>query len=596
MTEVKDHPNIELITYSTIEKVDGYIGNFEVSITKKPRFIKEDVCVGCVDICRDVCPIDIEETFFPRKAIDITYPQAIPLLPNILEEYCIGCKVCQQACGERDAIDFDQEPETLNIKVGSIIVATGLKTFDPSLLGEYNYLKNPDVITTMQMERLLNNDGPTHGKIIRPSSGTKPRKISFILCVGSRNKQIHREYCSQTCCNASIKQAVIIKKENPETEISIYYNDIRAVGKNCEEFYNRARETFGIRFIKSNISAVLKSDISEQLLIRGEDVIENNLFENKTDLVVLAVGIEPAEGTDKLSRILNVSLDTYGFLLEKHLKVRPSETTLNGIFLAGAIQGPKDIPSSIAQAESAASKAISLIAKGKVELDPHLIYLDKEKCDLCRLCLDSCVYNALKIEDNQLVIIKENCSGCGACAAMCHSDALYIPGFTKTQISAQIQSLLKQKSESPLIIAFLCNWCSYVGADLAGTSKLTYPTNIRTIHVMCTAMLDPSLVFESFFYGADGVLIAGCYPQDCHYEEGFVKATFRYESIKEMLIETGINENRVKIISIDAGEGDKFANVIKEFKENLDKLGPIRPNEYTKPLSTNKKEKLIEKI
>ncbi len=596
MTEVKDHPNIELITYSTVEKVEGYIGNFEVLITKKPRFIKEDVCVGCVDICRDVCPIDIEETFFPRKAIDITYPQAIPLLPNILEEYCIGCKVCQQACGERDAIDFDQEPENLNIKVGSIIVATGLKTFDPSFLGEYGYIKNPDVITTMEMERLLNNDGPTHGKIIKPSSGTKPKKISFILCVGSRNKQINREYCSQVCCNASIKQAVIIKKENPEIEISIYYNDIRAVGKNCEEFYNRARETFGIRFIKSSISAVLKSDISEQLLIRGEDVIENRVFENKTDLVVLAVGIEPAEGTNELSRVLNISLDPYGFLLEKHLKVRPSETTLNGIFLAGAIQGPKDIPSSIAQSESAASKVISLIAKGKVELDPHIIYFNKEKCDLCRLCLDSCVYNALKIDEDQLKITEENCSGCGACAAMCHSDALYIPGFTKAQLSAQIQSLLKQKSESPLIIAFLCNWCSYVGADLAGTSKLNYPTSIRIIHVMCTAMLNPSLVFESFFYGVDGVLIAGCYPQDCHYKEGFIKATSRYESIKEILIETGINENRVKIISIDAGEGEKFANVIKEFKESLEKLGPIRPNEYTKSLSTKKKEKSKEKV
>ncbi|MFW9822673.1 MAG: hydrogenase iron-sulfur subunit [Candidatus Thorarchaeota archaeon] len=596
MTEVKDHPNIELLTYSTVDKVDGYIGNFDVSITKKPRFIKEDVCVGCVDICRDVCPIDVDETYFPRKAIDLTFPQAIPMLPNILEEFCIGCKACEQACGEREAIDFEQESETLKINVGSIIVATGLKTFDPSLLGEYNYLKYPDVITTMQMERLLNNDGPTHGRIVKPSNGKVPKKISFILCVGSRNKQIHREYCSQTCCNASIKQAVLIKKENPETEITIYYNDIRAVGKNCEEFYNRARETFGVRFIKSSISAVLKSDTSENLLISGEDVIENSLFENKTDLVVLAVGLEPAEGTEELSKILNVSLDPYGFLLEKHLKVRPSETTLNGIFLAGAIQGPKDIPSSIAQAESAASKAISLIAKGKVELDPHIIYLDREKCDLCRLCLDTCMYNALKIEESQLEIIKENCSGCGACAAMCHANALFIPGFTKSQISAQIQSILKEKNESPLIVAFLCNWCSYVGADLAGTSKLTYPTNIRTVHVMCTAMLDPSLIFESFFYGADGVLIAGCYPQDCHYQEGFIKASFRYESVREMLAETGINENRVIILSIDAGEGEKFAKSIKEFKNTLEKLGPIRPNEYTKTLSSKKKRNINGRI
>ncbi|MFX0027925.1 MAG: hydrogenase iron-sulfur subunit [Candidatus Hermodarchaeota archaeon] len=595
MSEIKDHPNIDLLTYSEIEEVNGYVGNFEVKIKKNPRFIKEDDCVGCFDICREVCPIDIEDTFFPRKAIDVPYPQAIPLFPNILEEYCIGCKVCAQAC-DRDAIDFDQKPEIVDIQVGSIIVATGLKTFDPSLLGEYNYLKSPDIITTMQMERILNNDGPTHGKIMIPSSGKRPKKVSFILCVGSRNKQIHREYCSQVCCNVAIKQAVLIKKEHPDTAINIYYNDIRSMGKNCEEFYNRSRETFGIRFIKSSISAVLKSDTSEELVVRGEDIIENKLFENKTDLVILAVGIEPADNTNELSKILNISQDPNGFLLEKHLKVRPSETSVNGIFLAGAIQGPKDIPSSIAQAESAAAKTISLISKGKVEMDPHIVYFNPEECDLCRLCENICMFNALKIEDNQLKITQANCTGCGACAAMCHSGALFIPGFTNAQISAQIQSILKQKSETPLIIAFLCNWCSYIGADLAGTSKLTYPTNVRTIHVMCTAMLNPSLVFESFFYGADGVLIAGCYPQDCHYQEGFIKAETRYESIREVLIQAGINERRVKIISIAAGEGEKYANTVKEFKEELDKIGPIKPNEYLKPLSSKEQLKSKAKL
>ncbi|MFX1326214.1 MAG: hydrogenase iron-sulfur subunit, partial [Promethearchaeota archaeon] len=489
------------------------------------------------------------------------------------------------------AIDFDQEVSIIKVKTGSIIVATGLKTFDPTLLGEYNYLKSPDIITTMQMERLLNNDGPSQGRVIRPSNGNAPKSVSFILCIGSRNKQIHREYCSQTCCNVAIKQAILIKKEYPDIDIKIYYNDIRAIGKNCEEFYNRARETFGIRFIKSNISAILPSDTSNDLLVRGEDVIEDTIFENKTDIAVLAVGIEPAEGTDELSKILNISQDPNGFLLEKHLKMRPSETTLNGIYLAGVIQGPKDIPSSIAQAESAAAKTISLIAKQNVELDPHIVYFDPEKCDLCRLCLETCAYNALKIEEKQLEIIKVNCSGCGACAAMCHTDALYIPGFTKSQISAQIRSILEQKNDLPLIIAFLCNWCSYLGADLAGTSKISYPTNVRTVHVMCTAMLDPSLIFECFFYGADGVLIAGCHPQDCHYQDGFIKASSRYESIREMLVEVGINENRVRIISIAAGEGDKFAKSIAQFKESLDEIGPIEPNEYTKPQQTNKKEK-----
>ncbi|MHA1293659.1 MAG: hydrogenase iron-sulfur subunit [Promethearchaeota archaeon] len=583
MQSIKDHPNIELYTYSEIEKVEGYIGNFEVLIKKKPRFINESKCVGCFDICRDVCPIEVTNTFFPRKAIDISYPQAIPLIPNILEDYCVGCKACAQAC-DRDAIDFDQKSITHEIKVGTIIVATGFKIFNPTLLGELNYQKYHDVITTLEMERLLNNDGPTRGKILRPSNGKSPKKVSFILCVGSRNKKIHHDYCSQVCCNTAIKQAILIKKEIPQVKINIYYNDIRAVGKNCEEFYNRARETFGIRFIKSNVSSIIKSDFSDFLLVRGEDVIESSIFENETDLVVLAVGIEPAEGTTELSQILNISQDTYGFLLEKHLKVKPSESSVNGIFLAGTIQGPKDIPSSIAQAESAAAKAIALISKGKVLLEPHMVYYNPEKCDLCRLCENICMFNALEIKENKLNIIQANCSGCGACAAMCHNEALYIPGFKKQQISAQIKVVLKEKKEFPLIIAFLCNWCSYLGADLAGTSKINYPTNVRNIHVMCTAMLDPSLVFESFFYGADGVLIAGCHEQDCHYKEGFIKAKTRYESIKEMLSEVGISEARVKITSISAGEGEKFADIVKRFVKELEDLGPIKPYEYKKSI------------
>ena len=585
MSEIKDNQNIDLLTYSEVEKVEGFVGNFNVTIRKKPRFIKEDDCVGCFDICRDVCPIDVEDTFFPRKAIDVPFSQAIPLFPNILEEFCIGCKICAQACGERDAIDFDQKSEIITINVGAIIVATGLKTFDPSLLGEYNYQKYPDVITSLQMERLLNSDGPTNGIVVRPSNGKLPKKISFVLCVGSRNKKIHHEYCSQVCCNTAIKQAVLLKKEYPDIEINIYYTDIRAVGKNCEEFYNRARETFGVRFIKSSISSIIKSDTSNELILRGEDTIADIIFENKADLVVLAVGIEPAINTESLSQILNISQDSNGFLLEKHLKVRPSETLVNGIFLAGAIQGPKDIPSSIAQAESAAAKTIALLTSGKVELDPHIVYLEPDKCDLCRLCVNICEYNALKIEDNQLKITEANCSGCGACTAMCPYGALYIPGFKSSQISAQLKSILIEKKESPLIIAFLCNWCSYVGADLAGTSKLSYPTNIRTIHVMCAAMLNPAIIVESLLMGFDGILIAGCYFQDCHYETGFLKAETRYQSIKEILAETSINENRIKIVSISAGEGEKFAQVIKEFKDQLEILGPIHPDEYLKPTS-----------
>ncbi|MHA1689158.1 MAG: hydrogenase iron-sulfur subunit [Promethearchaeota archaeon] len=590
MTEVKDHPNIELLTYSEVEKVDGFIGNFEVSILRKPRYIVEENCVGCFDICRDACPIEINNTFFPRKAIDVPFPQAIPLYPTIAEEYCVGCKACAQAC-DRDAIDFDQKPKELKIQVGCIIVATGFDTFDPSLLGELNYHKYPNVITIMELERLLNSDGPTKGRVLLPSNGLPPKTVSFILCVGSRNKKIHREYCSQVCCNVSIKQAVLIKKEYPDVNINIFYNDIRAVGKNCEEFYNRAREHFGIRFIKSNISAILKHDTMDKLIIRGEDIIEDRVFESLTDLAVLAVGIEPPKGTDELCQILNISQDPNGFLLERHLKMRPSETSVSGIYIAGAIQGPKDIPTSIGQAESAAAKAIALISKGAVELDPYIVRYIKEKCTLCRLCENICAFNAITIKDKQLYLTNANCVGCGACAAMCPENALYIPGFKKEQFSPQLKSLLEKKSEYPLIVGFLCNWCAYAGADLAGTSKLTYPTNIRTLRVMCTAMIDPSLVLEAFFQGADGVLIAGCYEQDCHYNTGFIKAKTRYESIREILAEAGINEKRVRIESISAGEGEKFAQVVKEFKEELIRLGPITPYEYERMVQVPEKMK-----
>jgi heterodisulfide reductase subunit A len=276
----------------------------------------------------------------------------------------------------------------------------------------------------MEMERLLNNDGPTKGRVVKPSNGEEPKKVSFVLCVGSRNKKIHHDYCSQVCCNAAIKQAVLLKKEYPNIQINIYYTDIRAVGKNCEEFYNRAREEFGIRFTKSNISSIQKSDLSENLIIRGEDVIGDDIFEHTSELVVLAVGIEPARKTDELAQILNISQDTYGFLLEKHLKVHPSESSVNGIFLAGSIQGPKDIPSSIAQAESAAAKSIALISREKVELDPHIVSFIEERCDLCRLCEDICIYNAIEIKDKKLNFTPTNCSVCGACSAMCLNEAL----------------------------------------------------------------------------------------------------------------------------------------------------------------------------
>lgn len=573
MVEVKEHPNVTLLTNAEVEKVDGYVGNFKVTVNQRPRFVREDKCVGCFDICSAVCPIEVPDPFFPRKAIDVPFPQAVPLVPTIIEELCVGCKACAEVC-DREAVDFNQEPVTHELEVGTIIVATGSQTFDPAIMGEYGYTKYDDVITALEFERMINPDGPTHGRIIRPSTGEPAKKFAFALCVGSRNEEIGRPWCSRVCCMYSIKQAFLIRDRVPDSEVIINYTDIRAFGKGCEEFYTRARSEKQVRFNRLQVSEVRLDDDSGKLEFIGENTLSGEILEEQVDLVILAVGLEPADDLPALASKLNIATGPDGFFLEGHLKIRPSEASVKGIFLAGCCQGPKDIPDSIAQAESAAAKAIGLMAKGEIELDPRKVHVDESKCDGCRLCEQICSFKAITIdkETRKAHVNLPVCTGCGACVSMCHAGALSIPGFSKDQISAQIDKALLPKKQQPLIVAFLCNWCSYAGADLAGTSKIQYPSNVRVIHVMCTAMINPEYVFEAFLRGADGVLVAGCYPQDCHYGTGFDKADTRMKSVREMLEELDVDQAQFRVESISAGEGEKFATVLREFVETLSDL------------------------
>lgn len=571
MNEVKDHKNITLLTFSEVTKIEGFIGNFKATIKRKPKYIDESKCIGCFDICRDVCPINIPNRFFPRKAIDVKFPQAIPLIPIIDKDYCTGCGACETAC-DRQAIKFDDKEKIEEYQVGAILVTTGFQVFNPTGLREYNYGQDPDVITGLEMERMLNPDGPTKGNVVVPSTGHPPRKVAYALCVGSRNKNINREYCSSVCCLYAIKHAILIKERVPKVEVDVYYNDIRANTKGGEEFYNRAREEFGVKFIKGAISQVQPRNEKTNLKVLAENTLENKIVESEYDLVILATGQDPPEGTDALSNLLNISQDQYGFIMESHLKIRPSQSTIQGIFLAGSIQGPKDIPQSITQAESAAVKIISMLNNKELEIEVIKVQLDESKCDLCKLCLNICDYQALSIVNQKIILNSANCTGCGACAAMCHSGALYIPGFSNQQIESQLDSFLANKSQKPLIIGFLCNWCSYAGADLAGTSKIQYPTNVRIIRVMCSAMVNPAWVVNALMKGADGVLIAGCYEQDCHYTTGFLKAKDRFESLLEIVKELKINPNRIRLESISAAEGKKFAQIIENFSNDLAKI------------------------
>lgn len=580
MLEVDQRKNITLLTYSEVVKVSGHIGDYKVEIERKPRFVDESKCIGCIETCSEVCPIEIGDKFNNyynnRKAIYLQFPQAIPMVAVIDPNSCIGCRACETFC-DREAINFDQKSEIVKLNVGAVIIASGYDVFNAAIYQEYGYGRYKNVITAMDMERFLSPSGPTDGFVLRPSDGEPAEKIAFLQCVGSRDEKVGRPGCSRVCCMYAIKQAVEIKERNPNAEVHIFYIDIRAFGKGYEEFYVNAQTNYNINFIRGRISEVYEERESKNLILRSEDTLLNRLMEIEVDLLVLSVGLIPDKDLKHLARIFRIDRSEDGFLLESHPKLRASESTLKGIYLAGCVQGPKDIQDSISHAESAAMKVASLLKLDEVELDTIVPEIDQDTCLKCRLCERVCEYKALEYNKEKGVMELDNlsCSGCGVCVASCPTGAIYIPNCTNNQIISEIDAILEEKKDYPLIIGFFCNWCSYTAADFAGIKKIQYPTNIRIIKVVCAGRVSPMFVLRALSRGADGVLIGGCYEQDCHYRIGFKQAKQRTEALKELLEDAGIDSRRVRIISANAQEGYKIANEVSDFIEFLEEIGPI---------------------
>jgi len=576
MTEVQNHPNLTLYTYSEITDISGSVGKFHVKIKRKPRFVLEKKCKGCVDLCSTVCPVEIENPMDygvgKTKAIYMPILQAVPQVVLIDPDHCVGCGLCSQAC-PADAVDYEQKAEDIELEVGAVIVATGYQLFDASRKKEYGFGKYPDVITNMQLERMLNSSGPTGGRVLVPSTCKPPKRVAFIQCVGSRDKTVGNEYCSRVCCMAALKNAQMIKERYHDTDITIHYIDIRAAGEMYEEYYVRTQE-MGVDFIRGKVAEIYVGEDGKPV-IRYENTLECRPEEEAYDLVVLSTGYEPSKSAEGIGRMLNLSRRQDRFFASAHPKMRPVDAPVSGVFLAGCASGPKEIQVSIAQGSACASKVMQLLGTGELEADPMGAHVDSEKCIGCKTCLEVCKFGKISIEDKKAIVDEISCHGCGDCSAACPVGAIQMKNFENEQILAQVREATANKSQSPFIVAFLCNWCSYACADLAGMSRLSYPTNIRIIRTMCSARVSPEFVLEAFKGGADGVLVAGCRLDECHYIYGNFDAKHRLDVLKEILTEIGLDPRRLRTLWISAAEGERFASTIIEFVEELKEIGSI---------------------
>jgi len=442
MVNVSKHPNIELFTYSEVDEFSGITGNYEVKVLKKPRYINEEKCMGC-GLCSTKCPIDVPDEFNreigERYAIYIPFPQAVPKLAVIDKNVCIDCKMCERIC-PAEAIDFEQKPEYIDLKVGAIIIATGWDEYPIIESNEFGYGIFPDVITQIELERLLSPIGPTEGKIYRISDCKEPKRVAMIQCVGSRNLKANI-YCSGVCCMVAMKNAQLLKQEYPNMEIVIFYMDIRTPDKGNEEYYRKIRGS-GIIFIQSHPGQV-KLNKDGTLHLTYENINLNTVVSQDFDLIVLSTGIIPSKGTEKIIKTLALQKGPSGFLSETHGCLAPQQTNKKGIYICGCAAGPKNVPYSVSTALAAASKASTIVSLGVIRQVLMIPEVDQSLCMGCHRCEKTCFYQAIKVNDENIAEVEElNCKGCGVCITVCPANALNLKYYRDKQLIGEISGIL----------------------------------------------------------------------------------------------------------------------------------------------------------
>ena len=465
MVDVAQNDKIRIFSYSEVQEVSGFVGNFDVKIRRKARFVKEDICTGC-GICTEKCPMKKVPNEFNlgmdnRSAIYIPFAQAVPKVATIDPNSCNmllkgKCGLCEKVC-TAGAIDYKQKDEIIEEKYGAIVAATGFNPISMDKFDEYAYNQSKDVITSLEFERLTNAAGPTAGKLLRPSDGKHPHKIVFVQCVGSRCSSCAekgKEYCSKICCMYTAKHAMLTRDKYPDTEVYVFYIDVRTPGKAFDEFYRRAVEEYDVHYIKGMVGKIMPE--GDKLMVRGSDMLANKQLTIDADLVVLAAAIEPDKSARPLATMLTASMDTNDFFTEAHPKLRPVESPTAGVFLSGACQGPKDIPETVSQASAAAAKVIGLLAKDKLTGNPCVAHPDELMCNGCSSCEKVCPYGAITYLDKEFrmpdrttairrvaSVNEAVCQGCGACTVTCPSGAMDLKGFLNKQIIAEVDAICK---------------------------------------------------------------------------------------------------------------------------------------------------------
>lgn len=569
MAEVGRNPNVTLYTYAEVKEFSGRPGNYDVKLFMKPRGIDVQKCRSC-GVCSKVCPVSVSDSFneglSQRKAAYIEFPQAVPSAYTIDFNECTKCGKCEQLCPAK-AVSLGDEGCTVDLHVGGIILATGYELYDARKLDTFGYGVYKDVITMMDLERLVSATGPTSGYLKR-ADGSDVKRMAIVLCAGSRDKN-YVSYCSRICCMYSLKQAFVLKKMLG-IDVTIYYTDIRATGKGYEDLYWRDQEA-GVVFVRGKVAEVYKDSKTGKLVTVAEDTLTGELMEEQFDMVALATPMVPPSGLRELTDKMKVAVGEDGFVTEKHPKLDPVDSLVTGIFACGCALSPKDVRDTVSDGLGASAKAALFLKSDYVTTSPEKAFVIADLCNGCQACVPVCPMNAIKMINGKAEINPFLCTGCGACVPVCPQEAIDFKNSTARQIMASLRGVLAEKAADEIrIVAFVDKNVGYTGMDFLGLDRTKYPEPIRLVAVPSTAILGKKHLLAAFAYGADGVLVI---EGSQEIDEKFTKK--RMIDLGRELTGFGVENMRVRYSYVPLPVYKKAAELFTMFADRIKKFGPL---------------------